>query len=46
MQNYYEATVTRPAADAPLSGRAEARVCVVGGGLGGLSTALGLVAVS
>lgn len=43
MQNYYEASVTRPAADAPLSGRAEARVCVVGGGLAGLSTALGLV---
>jgi gamma-glutamylputrescine oxidase len=42
MQSFYEATVTRSSAYAPLSGRRSARVCIVGGGLAGLSTALGL----
>ncbi|RDK00353.1 NAD(P)/FAD-dependent oxidoreductase [Paraburkholderia lacunae] len=41
MQNFYEATVTRPE-HAPLSGRRSANVCIIGGGLAGLSTALGL----
>ncbi|WP_341318856.1 FAD-binding oxidoreductase [Paraburkholderia sp. IMGN_8] len=41
MQSYYEATVTRPER-APLSGRHSANVCIIGGGLAGLSTALGL----
>jgi gamma-glutamylputrescine oxidase len=41
MQSFYEATVTRP--ERPrLTGRHSARVCIVGGGLAGLSTALGL----
>jgi gamma-glutamylputrescine oxidase len=41
MQSLYEATVTRP--ERPrLTGRHSARVCIVGGGLAGLSTALGL----
>ncbi|NML32659.1 NAD(P)/FAD-dependent oxidoreductase [Paraburkholderia antibiotica] len=42
MQSFYEATVTRPSTYAPLNGRREAHVCIVGGGLAGLSTALGL----
>lgn len=42
MQSYYEATVTRPVRPA-LAGRHSAAVCIVGGGLAGLSTALGLV---
>ncbi|MFM0591517.1 NAD(P)/FAD-dependent oxidoreductase [Paraburkholderia dilworthii] len=42
MQSYYEATVTRPAAYAPLDGRRSVKVCIIGGGLAGLSTALGL----
>jgi gamma-glutamylputrescine oxidase len=41
MQSYYEATVERPARPV-LSGRQNAKVCIVGGGLAGLSTALGL----
>ncbi|NYH25395.1 NAD(P)/FAD-dependent oxidoreductase [Paraburkholderia bryophila] len=42
MQSYYEATVTRPSAYAPLDGRRSVKVCIIGGGLAGLSTALGL----
>jgi len=46
MQNYYEATVTRSSglapAYSPLAGRRGVNVCIVGGGLAGLSTALGL----
>jgi gamma-glutamylputrescine oxidase len=42
MQNFYEATVVRPER-APLSGKRAADVCIIGGGLAGLSTALGLV---
>ena len=41
MQSFYEATVVRPGR-ARLNGRHSARVCIVGGGLAGLSTALGL----
>jgi gamma-glutamylputrescine oxidase len=40
--SYYEATVTRPER-ARLAGRHAASVCVIGGGLAGLSTALGLI---
>ncbi|WP_025596858.1 NAD(P)/FAD-dependent oxidoreductase [Burkholderia sp. WSM2230] len=42
MENFYEATVARPSAYAPLAGRQSVDVCIVGGGLAGLSTALGL----
>ncbi|MFL9865574.1 FAD-binding oxidoreductase [Paraburkholderia fungorum] len=46
MQSFYEATVTRsaghPSTYAPLTGRRSVNVCVIGGGLAGLSTALGL----
>ncbi|WP_206995005.1 NAD(P)/FAD-dependent oxidoreductase [Trinickia mobilis] len=42
MQSFYEATVWRPERPVLKEAR-EARVCVVGGGLAGLSTALGLV---
>ncbi|WP_179401470.1 NAD(P)/FAD-dependent oxidoreductase [Burkholderia guangdongensis] len=42
MQNFYEATVTRPTYPS-LTGPVDAQVCIVGGGLAGLSTALGLV---
>ncbi|AXL49203.1 FAD-dependent oxidoreductase [Paraburkholderia caffeinilytica] len=46
MQSYYEATVARAAgrssAYAPLTGRRSVNVCIMGGGLAGLSTALGL----
>ncbi|AHE35358.1 FAD-dependent oxidoreductase [Burkholderia pseudomallei] len=42
MQNYYEATVTRTPYPA-LAERIDTDVCIVGGGLAGLSTALGLV---
>jgi gamma-glutamylputrescine oxidase len=42
MQSFYEATVSRPFCYAPLSGRRSANVCIIGGGLAGLSTALGL----
>src|SRR6266702_62523 len=41
MQSYYEATVERPVRPA-LAGNLSANVCIVGGGLAGLSTALGL----
>ncbi|QEY65054.1 FAD-binding oxidoreductase [Metapseudomonas lalkuanensis] len=40
-KTYYEATVDRTAYPAH-SGRTDARVCILGGGLAGLSTALGL----
>jgi len=43
MESFYEATVTRPSAYVPLVGQHSADVCIVGGGLAGLSTALGLV---
>ena len=42
MQSFYEATVVRPER-ARLSGKHAADVCIIGGGLAGLSTALGLV---
>ncbi|MFM0074706.1 FAD-binding oxidoreductase [Paraburkholderia sediminicola] len=46
MQSFYEATITRAAghspAYAPLTGRRSVNVCIMGGGLAGLSTALGL----
>ncbi|RFU44044.1 FAD-binding oxidoreductase [Paraburkholderia sp. DHOC27] len=42
MQSFYEASVVRPER-ARLSGRVSAQVCIIGGGLAGLSTALGLV---
>jgi gamma-glutamylputrescine oxidase len=42
LQSFYEATVTRP--ERPMLAQTrEAEVCIVGGGLAGLSTALGLV---
>jgi gamma-glutamylputrescine oxidase len=41
-RSYYEATVTRPAADMPLQGAAQADVCVIGAGFSGLSAALEL----
>src|ERR1700737_3372908 len=42
MPSFYEATVTRP--ERPMLAQTrEAEVCIVGGGLAGLSTALGLV---
>ncbi|CAB3750264.1 NAD(P)/FAD-dependent oxidoreductase [Paraburkholderia solisilvae] len=41
MQSFYEATVKRPER-LRLTGRHSAHVCIVGGGLAGLSTALGL----
>lgn len=41
-KSYYEASVVRPAACAPLEGAVEADVVVVGGGFAGLSAALGL----
>ncbi|MCY1278078.1 Gamma-glutamylputrescine oxidoreductase [compost metagenome] len=40
-QTYYEATLKKPAFPAQ-SGRIDTRVCILGGGLAGLSTALGL----
>jgi gamma-glutamylputrescine oxidase len=40
--NYYEASVSRPLACAPLQGSAQADVVVVGGGFAGLSAALEL----
>ena len=42
-KTYYEATVERTAYPAR-SGRTDAQVCILGGGLAGLSTALGLAA--
>ena len=42
--SYYEASVARPAALPSLSGSKRADVCVVGGGLAGLSAALELAA--
>lgn len=40
--SYYSATVTERTPGATLNSRAEARVCVIGGGFAGLNTALGL----
>jgi gamma-glutamylputrescine oxidase len=42
MSNYYESTVSRHPY-AQLTGKTDAQVCIVGGGLAGLNTALGLV---
>ncbi|SDR35971.1 hypothetical protein/gamma-glutamylputrescine oxidase [Paraburkholderia fungorum] len=42
MQSFYEATVSRPFCYTPLSGKRSANVCIIGGGLAGLSTALAL----
>jgi gamma-glutamylputrescine oxidase len=42
--SYYEASVVRPAPLPPLAGSVRADVCVVGGGLAGLSAALELAA--
>ncbi|TAL72954.1 MAG: FAD-binding oxidoreductase [Rhodanobacter sp.] len=42
VSSYYRATATRHAPYAPLAGRVEARVAVVGGGFAGLNTALSL----
>jgi gamma-glutamylputrescine oxidase len=42
MQNFYEATVARPAYPS-LTEPIDTQVCIVGGGLAGLCTALGLV---
>ena len=39
---WYEATADRGAARAPLQGERQAEVCVIGGGLAGLTTALEL----
>lgn len=41
--SYYEASVVRDAAEAPLAGAHDAEVCIVGAGFAGLATALGLV---
>jgi gamma-glutamylputrescine oxidase len=41
-RDYYRATMTPSAAYPRLSGRHDAKVCVVGGGFAGLNTALGL----
>lgn len=40
--SYYEGSVTRPAPQPPLAGRAAADVCVIGGGYAGLASALEL----
>ena len=42
VSSYYRATATPYAPHAPLQGRHEARVAVIGGGYAGLNTALGL----
>ncbi len=42
IDSYYRATATPYAPYAPLQGRSEARVVVIGGGYAGLNTALGL----
>jgi gamma-glutamylputrescine oxidase len=42
-QNYYTATSLPPPAHAPLAGEVRADVCIVGGGISGLSAALHLV---
>ena len=42
MSNYYESTVSRRPSR-QLAGKTDAQVCIVGGGLAGLNTALGLV---
>jgi gamma-glutamylputrescine oxidase len=42
-QNYYYATSLPPPAHAPLAGEVRADVCIVGGGISGLSAALHLV---
>ena len=41
-QNFYYATTPRPPAHAPLSDETRADVCIVGGGISGLSAALHL----
>ncbi|MEX3948415.1 NAD(P)/FAD-dependent oxidoreductase [Paraburkholderia sp. EG287B] len=42
MNNYYESTVSRPSYP-QLTGKTDTQICIVGGGLAGLNTALGLV---
>jgi gamma-glutamylputrescine oxidase len=42
-QNYYYATSLPPPAHAPLAGEVRADVCIVGGGISGLSAALHLI---
>lgn len=42
MLNYYETTVDRPEF-AQLQGRSSTDICIIGGGLAGMSTAIGLV---
>ena len=42
VDSYYSRTVTPGAARPPLEGNVDAEVCVIGGGLAGLATALGL----
>src|SRR5690348_18440614 len=42
-RNYYYATVPAPPPHAPLAGDVRADVCIIGGGLSGLSAALHLV---
>src|SRR6516225_1921109 len=42
MSNYYESTVSRQPYR-QLTGKTDTQVCIVGGGLAGLNTALGLV---
>lgn len=42
-RNYYYATVPAPPPHAPLAGEVRADVCIVGGGLSGLSAALHLI---
>lgn len=42
-QSYYEVSAGPPAIRRPLTGRADAAVCVIGGGFAGLNAALGLI---
>lgn len=43
IDNYYTRTQSHPITYPPLDGTVEADICVVGGGLAGLNTALGLI---
>lgn len=43
LENYYDSTVGIRPVRAPLRGRFEAQVCIVGAGFAGLATALGLI---
>lgn len=42
VDSYYRATSTGPA-HAPLRGRVNTRICIIGGGFAGLATALSLI---